>query len=168
VKVIKNKKMSFIKLFLIILIIRGCNSNQKTITKKTMEENKFQRVKDSLSRGTSKIINREMKNPNSMIGDFLSRIWKIYGEPKRVSYEGFEYTFKDKKTGLIFTAYSAGSGPAYGGNEHEREKLILIINEFDKMLDSVIPADCEIEFETDFGIMKSGAKNGIPYDKIEE
>lgn len=36
------------------------------------------------------------------------------------------------------------------------------------MLDSTTPADCEIQFETDFGLMKSGAKNGIPYDIIEE
>lgn len=133
-----------------------------------MEENRFQRVDDNLSSGTSIMINREMKNPNSMIGDFLSRIWKIYGEPKNVGYEGFGYTFKDKKTGLIFTAYSAGSGPAYGGNDNEKDKLLPIIKEFDKLLDSIIPADCEIEFETDYGMMRSGAKNGIPYDKTDE
>lgn len=133
-----------------------------------MEENRFQRVDDNLSRGTSVLMNREIKNPNTMIGDFLSRIWKIYGEPKNVSYEGFGYTFKDKKTGLIFTAYSAGSGPAFGGKHDEKEKLLPIIKEFDKMLDSIIPADCEIEFETDYGMMKSGAKNGIPYDKTDE
>lgn len=133
-----------------------------------MEGNRFQRIDDKNSSGTANIINREMKNPNSIIGDFLSRLWKIYGEPKSIGYEGFEYTFKDIETGLIFTAYSAGSGPAYGGNYDEKEKLLPIIKEFDKMLDSVLPADCEIEFETDFGIMKSGAKNGIPYDQIDE
>ena len=166
--VIKKKKMKYIKLLLMILIIGSCNSNQKITTEKIMEENRFQRVEDSLSKGTSKIINRELKNPFAMVGDFLSRIWKIYGEPKQVGYEGFGYTFKDKETGLIFTAYSAGSGPAYGGKHEEREKLIPVINAFDKMLDSVVPADCEIKFETDFGTMKSGAKNGIPYDKTEE
>lgn len=133
-----------------------------------MEENRFVRVDDSLANGTSSIINREMKNPNAMIGDFLSRIWRIYGEPKEINYEGFGYTFKEAKTGLIFTAYSAGSGPAYGGKFEESERLIPIIKSFDEMLDSTTPADCEIQFETDFGIMNSGAKNGIPYDIIDE
>ena len=55
-----------------------------------MEENRFVRVDDSLANGTSSIINREMKNPNAMIGDFLSRIWRIYGEPKEINYEGFQ------------------------------------------------------------------------------
>jgi len=118
-----------------------------------------------LSSGTSNIINREIKNPYALIGDFLSRIWAIYGKPDSINYEGFDYTFQDKETGLIFTAYSAGSGPAYGGKYEEKKILIPIFKIFDEMLDSVIPADCEIEYETDFGMMKSGAKDGVPYDK---
>jgi len=159
-------QMKSIKLVLILFIIMSCSPKQKVLIKEKITENRFIRIDDTLSNATANIINRELKNPNAMIGDFLSRIWKIYGKPDSVGYEGFGYTFKDKKTGLIFTAYSAGSGPAYGGKSEEKEKLILIIRDFDKMLDSVVPADCEIEFETDFGIMKSGAKNGIPYDKI--
>ncbi|WP_396153518.1 hypothetical protein [Flavobacterium sp.] len=160
--------MKYFNLLFIVLIAISCNSNQKKINKEIMEENRFVRVDDNLALGTSLILNREMKNPNSMIGDFLSRIWRIYGEPKNVNYEGFVYTFKDTKTGLLFTAYSAGSGPAYGGKYEESEKLIPVIKSFDEMLDSTTPADCELQFETDFGTMKSGAKNGTPYDIIEE
>lgn len=133
-----------------------------------MKGERFIRVESRLASGTSNIINREIKNPHALIGDFLSRIWKIYGKPDIIGYEGFDYTFQDTETGLIFTAYSAGSGPAYGGMHEEKERLIPIFKIFDEMLDSVIPVDCEIEFETDFGMMKSGAKDGIPYDKITE
>lgn len=84
-----------------------------------------------------------MKYPNSFIGDFLSRIWNLYGEPKGVNYEGFNYTFQDSQAGLIFTAYSAGSGPAYGGKFEEREKLLPVIKSIDDMLDLTPHADCE-------------------------
>jgi hypothetical protein len=160
--------MNYYNLFFIVLVTLSCTSNLKKTNEKIMEENRFVRVDDSLSYGTSNILNREIKNPNAIIGDFLSRIWKIYGAPKGVYFEGFAYTFKDTKTGLLFTAYSAGSGPAYGGKYEEREQLLPVLKLFDAMLDSTIPADCEIEFETDFGIMKSGAKNGIPFDIIQE
>lgn len=103
-----------------------------------------------------------------MTGDFLSRVWKIYGKPQENNYEGFSYTFMDNQTGLIFTAYSAGSGPAYGGKPEESEKLIPILKSFDEILDTTTSADCEIQFETDFGLMRCGAKNGVPYDIIEE
>jgi hypothetical protein len=160
--------MKYFNLLSIVLIVISCNSNHKKSNEKIMEENRFVRVDDKLAHGTSLILNREIKNPNAMIGDFLSRIWRIYGEPKNVNYEGFVYTFKDTKTGLLFTAYSAGSGPAYGGKYEESEKLIPVIKSFDEMLDSTTPADCELQFETDFGTMKSGAKNETPYDVIEE
>lgn len=132
------------------------------------EINSFERVNDNLSNGTSLIKNREIKNPKAFIGDFLSRIWKLYGKPKQISDDGFGYTFRDKKTGLIFTVYSAGSGPAYGGNSENIEKLKSIIERFDKMLDNTENADCEIEIETDYGNLKTGAKNGIPYDNYED
>lgn len=165
---INNQKMKYFNLLFIILLAVSCNSSQKNSSNKAMEINRFVRVDDSLANGTSLILNREIKNPNSMTGDFLSRIWKIYGKPQENNYEGFSYTFMDNQTGLIFTAYSAGSGPAYGGKPEESEKLIPILKSFDEILDTTTPADCEIQFETDFGLMRCGAKNGVPYDIIEE
>lgn len=151
-------------IIIIVLIAISLTSIQKTSNKKMIEENRFIRVDDNLADGTSLIMNRKITNPSSMIGDFLSRIWRIYGKPKQVYFGGFGYTFKDTKTGLIFTAYSGGTGPAYGGNNEEQKQLIPVIKIFDEMLDSTIPADCELKFKTDFGVLKSGAKNGIPYD----
>ena len=30
---------------------------------------------------------------------------------------------------------------------------------------ATLPADCKIEYETDFGLYRSGARNGIPFDE---
>lgn len=133
-----------------------------------MENSRFERADNHNISSTSKLKSRAMKNPSSMIGDFLSRLWQLFGEPLSVSYEGFDYIIKDTDSGMIFTAYSAGSGPAYGGKGDNKEQLIPIIEIFDKMLDAVIPADCEIRFENDFGTMVSGAKDGVPFDKMIE
>ncbi len=97
-------------------------------------------------------------------GDFISRLWAAFGKPQELMYEGFNYTIRHKETGIVFTAYSAGSGPAYGGSS-EQEKINYVVEEFDNLLRKVEPADCEIEYETDFGTMLSGSKNGVPYDK---
>jgi hypothetical protein len=128
----------------------------------------FLRIDDKYGEGTSYIMHRESTNHTTFIGDFLSRIWNLYGGPADVLYEGFHYTFKDVETGLIFTAYSAGSGPAYGGDFKKKKKLIPIITRFDEMLNKTKNADCEISFETDFGILKVGAKNGKPFHKSKK
>lgn len=160
--------MKYLFFVFISLFNLNCNSHNKNLESKFMSNERFIRVDDNLAVGTSLILHREIKKSDSMIGDFLSRLWNLYGEPTEINFEGFGYTFKDSETGLIFTAYSAGSGPAYGGNYQDREKLIPIIKSFDKILDDTTLRDCEIEFETDFGLLKTGAKNGIPYDILIE
>ena len=130
--------------------------------------NTITKAHPNLANGTTLLQPRVIRDPKSMIGDFLSRLWAIYGEPDFITFEGFSYTFKEETTGLIFTAYAAGSGPAFGGHYANRDQLLPIIQAFEQMLDQTEPADCEIEFNTDFGKMKSGAKDGIPYDRLEE
>lgn len=129
-------------------------------------KNSFKRIDDKYASGTSLIMHRKMTNIQAPIGDFLSRIWNLYGEPTEISYEGFGYTFKDVKTGLIFTVYSAGSGPAYGGDDKNEDKLLPIITRFDKMLTETENADCEITVENDFGTMKIGSKKGVPFEEM--
>ncbi|NVK27965.1 MAG: hypothetical protein HWE14_07970 [Flavobacteriia bacterium] len=109
-----------------------------------------------------------MKNPESVYGDFLSRIWAIAGPPNYIGFEGFSYTFRDTETNLIFSVYSAGSGPAYGGRAEQSDSLLPVIRAFDRMLDTVTPAYCEIQFDTDYGKMTCGAKDGVPYDRLDE
>ena len=129
-----------------------------------MNKDNFVRTDPNLSIGTSLIIN----SPRS-VGDFLSRIWANYGPPDGIQFEGFDYTFKHVPSGLIFTAYSAGSGPAYGGKPEDKEKLMSIIDQFEALLESTKPADCDIEYDTDFGKVRAGAKGGEPFEvSVEE
>jgi hypothetical protein len=132
-----------------------------SVDEKVVDPSRFERVDPANSLRTGQIRNRV---PLSR-GDFVSRIWALYGPPDSIQYEGFDYTFRDKKTKIIFTAYSAGSGPAYGGTQQDADRLESVLIAFDNLLESTKPADCEIEYETDFGLYRSGARNGIPFDE---
>lgn len=124
----------------------------------------FERAVPALANGTSLIMNREPRGPHSL-ADFLARTWNLYGKPDAVHFEGFSYTFRHKESGTIFTVYSAGSGPAYGGDETRAEQLLPIIHEFDALLDSTGFADCEITYDTDFGTYRAGCKNGNLFEE---
>jgi hypothetical protein len=133
-----------------------------------IDPSRFERVATSAAMGTGRIRNRINLQDTNDFGDFLSRLWALYGPPDEIGFEGFTYTLRDKETGMIFTAYSAGSGPAYGGAYDAISELEPILDLFEKLLQSTKPADCEIEFETDFGIYRTGAKDGIPFGKTIE
>ncbi len=130
---------------------------------KNLDAARFERVDKSSMVGTSHI--RYYSGLGIGIGDLLSRIWALYGPHDVVLFEGFGYVFKDHETGLIFTAYSAGSGPGFGGHPSESSKLQPVLDSFEQLLSKTRPADCQIEFETDFGLYRSGARNGIPFDE---
>jgi hypothetical protein len=38
------------------------------------------------------------------VGNFLSRLWALFGPPGAVNYEGFSYYFHDKETDVYFSA----------------------------------------------------------------
>ena len=131
---------------------------------------RFERVSSSLQlegRG-GQIRHRINLQPTDDIGDFLSRLWALFGPPDEVQPEGFDYTFRDRETGLVFWAYCAGSGPAYGGASQNAARLEPVLDEFEALLQSTIPADCEIEFENDYGIFRTGAVNGVPFGRTIE
>ncbi|SFT69010.1 hypothetical protein SAMN05216474_1831 [Lishizhenia tianjinensis] len=133
-----------------------------------MLQTRFKRAEAILANGTTFIAESSIAEPQALIGGFLSRLWTIFGKPDYVRFEGFDYTLIDTETGLIFTAYCAGSGPAYGGFKKDREALLPVLGTLEAILLKTQPADCQISFDTDFGILKSGAKDGIPYDTLEE
>lgn len=116
--------------------------------------------------GTAIVANRGDINSNAsnLIGDFLSRLWTNFGAPNSIDYEGFSYALKHMPSGITFTAYSGASGPAYGGSDQDKTRLIPILAELEDILSSSVPVDCKIEYDTDFGRVKSGAKNGKPFD----
>ena len=141
-------------------------------------KDRFERLDEDAMAGTSKFMNRwgdlgepEEQRRRMSVGDFVARIWTLYGPPDGVGFEGFHYAFRDRETGTVFTAYAAGSGTAYGacfeeGLDHAQTESA--IKAFDALLESAEPQDCEIEYETDFGVVRSGVRDGQPYDEIDE
>jgi Zn-dependent protease len=124
-------------------------------------------------------------------GDFLSRLWALYGEPDLME-NSFVYTLRDKKTGFLFTAYCATLMPAYGGfggNEREKSELIPSLYLFEELLKKTKPVDCHIEIDIDFSKFrdntgdeeefqdfpgeykaryKIGSKDGVPYIQLQQ
>jgi hypothetical protein len=51
----------------------------------------------------------------------------------------------------------------------DKDKLSPVLDAFDVLLEDTTPADCQIEYETDFGLYRSGARNRKPFDeRIED
>ncbi len=123
---------------------------------------RFVRISPAELEGSSGIRNRVF---SPLTGDFLARIWALYGPPDSVQFEGFFYAFQDTETGIRFSAYSAGSGPGFGGFPKDKESLLPVLDQFETMLDQTKPADCQIEYETDFGLYRSGSRHGEPFDE---
>lgn len=147
-----------------------------------IDPTRFEKIDDGACYGTEKIRNwpsdwPEKDRPNRC-GEFLSKLWANYGPPNEVGYEGFGYCFRDRDTSTVFSAYSAGTGPAFGGGFREYnpttgfviqdEKLRNfkdVINVFEQLLAETPPMDCEVVFDTDFGVYRVGARGGIPFEE---
>ncbi|UJR83721.1 hypothetical protein [Sandaracinus amylolyticus] len=94
----------------------------------------------------SKLRNRgQPGDRSSHPGDFLARLWALFGQPPRQIDGGFEYTVRDRSTGLAFHAYSGASGPAYGASWDLLEELAPVLDAFDALLDRTAPAEVELE-----------------------
>jgi hypothetical protein len=122
----------------------------------------------------------------SKSGDFLARIWSIYGPPgSGGAFDRFEYVFIDRETKLLFTAYSAQSGPSYGGAytydgpwpppasyaphlhaRWDRTQLLATVRGFEALLERAPLADCLLLQHVDEGLMRIGARDGkvLPVD----
>jgi hypothetical protein len=81
----------------------------------------FELVSEDLAAGTSKLYSRGDFLPESAginddldEGDFIGRLRTLFG-PR----QGDDYVLRDKKTGVIITAYSGNSGPSYGGTPED-------------------------------------------------
>lgn len=118
------------KAVLLLVLLAACEHAEPT-TKKAPPPPKpdpvqqaraeFELMPEDQAAGTSKLYSRGSFLPASapMVdgfneGDFIGRLRALFG-PR----EGDEYVLRDKKTGLIVTAYCGASGPSYGGGEHD-------------------------------------------------
>lgn len=131
----------------------------------TESGNRFELTDPKSAWNTSKVRNWVNVGPGDSIGGFLAKLWSIFGQPQSIDFEGYSYTIHDKLTDLVFTAYCGASGPAYGGQHDNANRLLPVLDLFDAMLEQTPLADCEVEFETDFGMYKTGSKNGQSYGK---
>lgn len=83
---------------------------------KNMDPSRFEQIIASEETSGTSLIRR--KNPfimdmndytpsqgnplkNDFYGDFLSRLWALFGPPNGVGHEGFYYDLRDRETGLI-------------------------------------------------------------------
>jgi len=98
-------------------------------------------------------------------GEFLGRLWALFGPPDQVGDGGFDYALRDRTTGLAFNAYSGASGPAYGVEPARRAAMGSVLEVFDRVLDQTAPADCEIEYESEErGPYRVGSLGGQPFE----
>lgn len=138
----------------------------------SIKPNRFERAE------ISKVSGGKLRNWHSLdTGEFLSRIWANYGPPDEIGFEGFTYCFRDTETDMFFHVYSAGSGPAFGGNMSNRvdgqwhqapdlvDKLNATVDAFEQVLVNSKLVDCEIKFDTDFGHYRVGVRNGTPFSE---
>jgi len=99
-------------------------------------------------------------------GDFLGRLWTLFGAPDLVGDSGFTYGLRDRQTGLGFTAYSGPSGPAYGGDPRQARALAPVLDDFDALVDAAPLADCALEFPARSGRFVIGVTDGEPFEKM--
>lgn len=100
-------------------------------------------------------------------GRFLARLWTLYGPPPPAhDREIFRYGIEDRETGLRFCAYSAQSGPSYGGSE-PAARLRPSVEAFEALLAETSPSDCEVthtvEVEYGGGEARVGYRGGEPF-----
>jgi hypothetical protein len=115
--------------------------------------------------GGSKIRNRWAWNSPSARahpGKLLGRLLGLFGAPDHIEYEGFTYNLRDRETGLCFRVYSGASGPAYGGRQKDAMALCPVLDSLDVLLGRSEPAECLIEYDTDFGRYAVGWSDDRP------
>lgn len=100
-------------------------------------------------------------------GAFLGKLWGLFGKPSpRIG--GFEYVFRDTKTGLSFIAYAGPHGPCYGGELANRKALKPVLEDFEALIDPARPVPCAIEYiaEQQFGggTWVLGCRDGRSFD----
>lgn len=115
-------------------------------------ENRFERVPNGTVSGT-KLCGREVVNPGLTQSEsidaerFLHELEARLGPPERRGDDLFTYTVRDRHTGLVFRAYSAQSGPSYGGRPTDcfeqgpagyrlRGEVLSVLAEFDRWLEA--------------------------------
>ncbi len=94
-------------------------------------------------------------------GEFLGRLWALFGPPQQATVDGFFYDIEDTATGLFFNAYSAASGPAYGVIPRDRPVIGEVLDAFDAIVDATSPVECRVVL----GTHEIGWEDGAPFER---
>lgn len=114
---------------------------------------RFQRLPKGVA-GGAKIASRRAANPRLTVREavnekpFLALLRKRLGEPDPRPDSDFSYSILDTQTGVVFEAYSAQSGPSYGGYPPEhfidleandtrtKPEVMQVLADFERWLES--------------------------------
>lgn len=104
--------------------------------------------------GGAKIAGRRDANPRLTPREanderqFLALLRKRLGEPDPRGDSAFSYSIRDTQTGVVFEAYSAQSGPSYGGSPPDhfidfeandnrtKPEVMQVLTDFERWLES--------------------------------
>ena len=153
------KKMGLVLFGIMVVTLQVWSQNKMNVFEACLDQ--------QMENPVSKYCNRTDLIGNSGIDSalFLSQIWGIFGKPHAITYEGFIYQLRQKSTGIVFLAYSGASGPAYSFSQKDFDIAKVVLDEFEKLLGTQEPVDCEITIENDFGKYRIGYRNG---KRVEE
>jgi hypothetical protein len=86
-------------------------------------------------------------------GNFLCRLWALYGPPPGTPEGGFRYVVQDAELGYVLVAYADAGGPAFGAvitNEEghrlgDEDRITRSVDDFARLVDATRPVDCALE-----------------------
>lgn len=86
-------------------------------------------------------------------GNWLCRLWALYGPPPGVTVDGFRYALRDTELGYVLVAYLDARGPSMGAvitNEEghrlgDEDRIARSVDDFVRRIDATRPIDCELE-----------------------
>ncbi len=98
-------------------------------------------------------------------GDFIGRLRALFGPAP-----DDEYALRHRQSGLVVTAYSAQSGPSYGGAGAEMDAGPVFagaVARLDQLVSAVKPVDWEAirYFEDAPSVLRVGARAGVGFEE---
>lgn len=85
-------------------------------------------------------------------GNFLCRLWALYGPPPALPEDGFRYVVHDEELDYVLVAYVDDRGPALGAvitNEEghrigDEDRIARSVDALATLIDATRPIDCEL------------------------
>jgi Zn-dependent protease len=92
----------------------------------------------------------------------IGRLWRLFGAPLK-ALNGYFYPILDRQSGLEFQVSMEYVMPNYAVPFLSLEKSLPILLRFGKMLNTIKPADFQLEFKSFGTTIRLGCQNGQPF-----